>query len=374
MKQFTYLISFLLLISCKNESIRPQSDNQIKIDPNKKELFFDIKQAQFSETIPLESTEHSLLGNIDKMLIKNNHMYILDKKIAEAIFVFDEKGKFIYKIDRSGQGPGEYSSLDDFTIDEKTGSLLILDADQRKILYFEGSTFTHEKKIPYDISFISSNGENFIGVTNYCDGEGQECHHVLLFDNDFNLIKKEESFVYDPQKIEWDLRLPLFTYAQKNFYTKSFSNYIKLVNEDSVRNFVHIDFGSNNLPENVLNYDRQKLLDYLKKEKNVAYLIDNFMMDENLVYFNFFYNQKLLSAFVSTEDFSKNRLFHNIITMEKVSLTPLYMHGGFIYFVMDSMQMENQVDTDSEDSHTMESNPILLKVSSEKIAGLFFSN
>lgn len=62
------------------------------------------------------------------------------------------------------------------------------------------------------------------------------------------------------------------------------------------------------------------------------------MMDENLVYFNFFYNQKLLSAFVSTEDFSKNRLFHNIITMEKVSLTPLYMHGGFIYFVMDSMQ------------------------------------
>ncbi|CEN51539.1 6-bladed beta-propeller [Capnocytophaga canis] len=172
MKQFTYLISFLLLISCKNESIRPQSDNQIKIDPNKKELFFDIKQAQFSETIPLESTEHSLLGNIDKMLIKNNHMYILDKEIAEAIFVFDEKGKFIYKIDRSGQGPGEYSSLDDFTIDEKTGSLLILDADQRKILYFEGSTFTHEKKIPYDISFISSNGENFIGVTNYCDGEG----------------------------------------------------------------------------------------------------------------------------------------------------------------------------------------------------------
>ncbi|CEN51537.1 hypothetical protein CCAND93_170027 [Capnocytophaga canis] len=85
---------------------------------------------------------------------------------------------------------------------------------------------------------------------------------MLLFDNDFNLIKKEESFVYDPQKIEWDLRLPLFTYAQKNFYTKSFSNYIKLVNEDSVRNFVHIDFGSNNLPENVLNYDRQKLLDY----------------------------------------------------------------------------------------------------------------
>ncbi|CEN51534.1 hypothetical protein [Capnocytophaga canis] len=98
------------------------------------------------------------------------------------------------------------------------------------------------------------------------------------------------------------------------------------------------------------------------------------MMDENLVYFNFFYNQKLLSAFVSTEDFSKNRLFHNIITMEKVSLTPLYMHGGFIYFVMDSMQMENQADADSEDSHTMESNPILLKVSSEKIAGLFFSN
>ena len=52
--------------------------------------------------IPLELTDNSLIGKIDKMLFRNNYFYILDKSANIGVFVFNENGKFIKVLNRTG--------------------------------------------------------------------------------------------------------------------------------------------------------------------------------------------------------------------------------------------------------------------------------
>lgn len=67
--------------------------------------------------IPLELTDNSLIGSIDKILYRNKHFYIFDKSANMGILIFNENGKFIKVLNRTGEGPGEYIAPIDFDVD-----------------------------------------------------------------------------------------------------------------------------------------------------------------------------------------------------------------------------------------------------------------
>lgn len=92
------------------------------------DLFESIK------IIPLETNSNCLIGQISEIEIYNDTIYILDKNIAKALFMFDKNGNFIKKIGSLGKGPGEYISPKSFTIDNITRQIKIL--DEYKVLLF----------------------------------------------------------------------------------------------------------------------------------------------------------------------------------------------------------------------------------------------
>ena len=55
--------------------------------------------------IPLELTDNSLIGKIDKMLFRNNYFYILGKSANIGVFVFNETVS-LSSIEPTG-GPGD---------------------------------------------------------------------------------------------------------------------------------------------------------------------------------------------------------------------------------------------------------------------------
>ncbi|MDR2119830.1 MAG: 6-bladed beta-propeller [Tannerella sp.] len=64
------------------------------------------------ELIPLETNQDVLIGQLRKIIFHNGRYYTFDRQ-QQTVHVFDDKGKFIFKIDGRGQGPDEYPSLDD---------------------------------------------------------------------------------------------------------------------------------------------------------------------------------------------------------------------------------------------------------------------
>lgn len=61
--------------------------------------------------VQLENHPESAFTDIDKMIISGGNLFMLDKRL-EAVFCFETGGKFRYRIQRIGRGPGEYQELD----------------------------------------------------------------------------------------------------------------------------------------------------------------------------------------------------------------------------------------------------------------------
>ena len=123
------IICALLIISCnikkdKNSEISSTHTNKNFIEINIDRLDTE-KKISFSSVfksyklIPLETSENCLIGRIDELKVFDDTLYVLDRNIAKALFVFDNKGRFIRKIGRLGKGPGEYIIPRSFTIDNK---------------------------------------------------------------------------------------------------------------------------------------------------------------------------------------------------------------------------------------------------------------
>lgn len=138
---YLYFILLLLFLSCSNKSV---NDENTFIDLNKQEdvSFFEL----FSkiELYPLEYNDNSLLsfesGESDKIIMHDNQFWFLNKKQGEII-VFDTMGNYIKGLNKKGNGPNEYISINDFLI-SKQDTLEILSPEGRCIMLYNINNFT----------------------------------------------------------------------------------------------------------------------------------------------------------------------------------------------------------------------------------------
>lgn len=94
-------------------------------------------QLKVVSTIPLETTEKSLFSEIRKIVLSEEYFFILDTE--GKLCVFDMEGKFIQKMGRVGQGPGEYTMLTDFSINENEQEVYINSLRKTVVYDFDGN-------------------------------------------------------------------------------------------------------------------------------------------------------------------------------------------------------------------------------------------
>lgn len=138
MKYFLFPISlFFLFATCKNEQEQDASLSQAKhvdihnpVSVSVNDLITDI------DTIRLEVTDSSLLGDIHVLHIMNDKFYILDTQ-NNAVFIFSRNGDFIRKIYRAGQGPQEYVRINGLEVDYRKKQFLVTDTFSKRIFIFD---------------------------------------------------------------------------------------------------------------------------------------------------------------------------------------------------------------------------------------------
>jgi hypothetical protein len=144
-KYFLYLCLSICLFSCGEK-------NNAKGD----EIYIDLKKTgtlNFSEIadsisyIQLETTDESLIGDIGAgdILYRNGIFYISER--SGSIYLFNEKGKYLSKLNKLGQGPGEYTSISSFALDT-VGNIHVMDLSIKKILMYNcNAEFISETRI-----------------------------------------------------------------------------------------------------------------------------------------------------------------------------------------------------------------------------------
>jgi hypothetical protein len=134
MKQRVFLLILMgfLFLSCIHEKFDSSVD-VLTFDYKSKSV---IKLSEFIRDItiiPLETSNISIIGNISKVQLFGDKVYILDD-LSNSLFMYDTSGKFVDKIDKAGQGPGEYIRILDFIVNEN--GIYLLDLSSHKINHY----------------------------------------------------------------------------------------------------------------------------------------------------------------------------------------------------------------------------------------------
>ena len=150
-----FLILFTALIlfcSCSNDT----SNNTPIIDVksvigkgaihNTSEFIKDIKY------VPLETGPNSIVGDIKKIVVMNNRIYVSDNQ--GKISIFDMSGRILNTLTRKGRGPQEYVDITDYTVDPK-GNIFIL-ASRDGIIEYD-----NDMKFVRKLNFESDNNNIF---------------------------------------------------------------------------------------------------------------------------------------------------------------------------------------------------------------------
>ena len=139
------MLSFTM---CKQETRIKKEDNVIQVDldnPEKASLFDYFRSI---ELIPLETSSDVLVKGFTKMVVHQGNYYALDKP-QSIIFAFDPTGKCLFKIDKKGQGVGEYSFIEDFIINPYNGYLELLEPYGEIHRFDLSGNYVESKRVTY---------------------------------------------------------------------------------------------------------------------------------------------------------------------------------------------------------------------------------
>lgn len=301
MRNLTYMISIVitgcLFASC-GQAIGNSKDsldqiitvNYDSIDVNVKDIMSDVR------LVKLETSDKAIVGEISKLKIFEDSIYVLDKRGGNGILVFKkENGAFVRKFSKIGKGPGEVSDPVDFDIEDNF--LWILDlASQKYVIYTLQGKFIGEKKLENRLlnfefvgqkSIISLREQNFKNETK---SEGK----VLITKAD-GLEQKEYHF---KESSDGNLRLPMVFSKYKNsiLYWEIFNDTVYRYDDRGFRGAYGIEFGEKKIPQKLLELPLMQRLSELNSSPDAyAGLIENFLEFDRYVVFNFKTNSNILT-------------------------------------------------------------------------------
>lgn len=207
--RFTQIIILLLIVCLCSKAEQESSDSFESIKANSTSFSTDkfktptviqingysdklrLSQAlEIEKIIPLETSQESLIGEITKIKVFKDLMYILDAGNTKKLAVFDMEGNHIRNIGTNGGGPGEYNGLTDFTINTDAQNIIILDRRLNLLIYSSDGEFIRRESPRTPVASIAYLGEGLIalysekGSQSLSDGK----HKLRIYDLKHNKI------------------------------------------------------------------------------------------------------------------------------------------------------------------------------------------
>lgn len=273
------------------------SMKKISIIDNYNQNQLELKGKTTIETawyVPLETTEKNLIGDITKIEITENKIFILDDRTSN-LFVFSKDGKFLNRIGEKGKGPREYRVVRDFTIDKQNEKVIIYDDMISKLLYYNyDGEFTKKENFPFRFWNFCLNKDTFFFYT----GSSDNMH--LPYVEKFNIAIRDLNDTFtnkfaipvNPKRANFVASNHFSSNSQSTTFSLGVDkNIIYGLSSDKVLAMYKIDFGKREINENHLQDDlfRKSIMKECTN-LNLALYNGNHLISENYVYFKFIFN------------------------------------------------------------------------------------
>lgn len=129
----------IIVSSCGSKELSlPKEVKVLHLDLDKAEKHKDISEmfdTSYFRIIPLETKKECLVGGeIRNIFYRNDRIYVWEEQ-TKGVFMFDQNGKYLNKIQTPGEGPNEYLNLSKVRITDDR--IYLEDNYGSKILYYD---------------------------------------------------------------------------------------------------------------------------------------------------------------------------------------------------------------------------------------------
>ena len=226
-------------------------DNRIVVDLKKPQQASLLNYFSKIELIPLETSDNVIVGSMKTMIFYKNRYYILDFK-QQTVMVFDQTGKYILKIGKLGQGPGEYWSVLEFFVNPFTGYVELLDPLGFIFRYDLSGKFI-EKSTRF---FAPSSNPLAIKVVSQLIALNEKLYIFHSVDHKYKIsyCDWEKGIYRGDFEMEESISTPwtcFYEYRGQWYFYFQYSNHVYEIGVDSLRQAYAFDFGK-------LTYDIRK--------------------------------------------------------------------------------------------------------------------
>ncbi|MDX9929647.1 MAG: 6-bladed beta-propeller [Bacteroidales bacterium] len=261
---FLPALLIILCIACNHRDTKPGDPYSSEDGPMTIALDPDMPESprirEIIDTviyIPLETTPGATVGEVSKVIFRGKRIYIGDFESTESIYCFTAEGKFLFSIQNKGKGPGEYVSLNDFDVEEKSGRIFVHDSYTKAILIYDSKGQFIRKHVVRHIftTFNLAGGRNAIAYAEYIPNPtlpGNPASNIFIFNYETGEII--DSFL----PFDENLQLHMKIRGQINYtsYTREvsyihdyFTNSIYSFENNSLSRRWIIDFGGKSIPK-----------------------------------------------------------------------------------------------------------------------------
>ncbi|TCO08220.1 6-bladed beta-propeller [Natronoflexus pectinivorans] len=364
------LILVLIFFSCKpekKESISALSS----FDVNKKDILLNANLSNvisIDSLVFLEYSNQSIIGEIDKVLVTQDRIYIFDRLRSKSIFCFDRSGNFINSYRSIGRGPKEYTDILDVSFFED--EMYVLAAPERFFVLDKDLNFHKSIDIKWgeDVPFVHPGYHHFtmLNSDTILFYHPTACYHYYFY----SLSK--EAFVSSQIKRRGTMDRANFTHltrtiSEEVFVTQRFNDTIYQFTNNLLLPKYFVNFESPMSETEIKKYlDATPYTMFNYPMPHQMYDVMSFVENDSYVFFNFYYDNMFHFYFYDIERTRIMIIPHSINNdiWESEGFYGTYGHYGnsLITLAQPYFFIDNQgyMEFELPDDFTYASNPVLV--------------
>lgn len=297
-----FLIFSLLTFSCKEKNESQYKKEKIIKAPidvnvtNQNAINRNIlDQVRGFEFLPLKGipADKSIL-KVNKVIEYDEKLLLLDKK-SSNLLEFTLNGDFIKIIGVKGNGPGEYKSINDFSVHKNRNEIIILDYESM-LFYdlngnFKNKVYLGSNLYPNSLSILDDNHIAFNVSVN-----GNENYKLLITDIHGNVKGKAAKFPEAGKYLNFEFTGGMNGDGLDTYYNAPTSSLVyKIIPPADLSPLYQLNFGANTWPENK-KYNHQEF-DKEIMDLNVSYLNHSYKITSDWFIFSYTDKNRILYGY-----------------------------------------------------------------------------
>lgn len=260
-----------------------------------------VKSADY---IRLSNDSEAMLGRINKIEMADSCVYLLDRYKTRSIKRFSTDGRFLNKIGRNGNGPGEYVEPTDFILTDD--GVLVYDQFKAKINYYNpDGEFIRSKKVPFAfMKFHQKSPNEYLFYLS--DADNYHLPSIL----DYSILETDSSFMIKKRGFFREKDLYTAYFLESNFHNNHNSIYYNSPHNDTIyaitpnseiQPLFVIDFQKKRIPDEYLLKKNAKAFKKESDKDNYLFFSSEYFNLSPLLYFTYMKEHVVYRCFYSKE-------------------------------------------------------------------------